>query len=91
MILNKSTQNGVQILKPANAESMSKNRIRTLNVDALSTSHTLLSSAVDFFPGVKKSWGLDFLINEEPVPARRSAGSLSWAGLFNSYYWIDRG
>ena len=34
-------------------------------------------------------FGLGFLINSEPVPGGRSAGSLAWAGMYNSYYWID--
>ena len=25
----------------------------------------------------------------EPGPAGRSAGSLAWAGLFNTYFWLD--
>jgi methyl acetate hydrolase len=34
-------------------------------------------------------WGLSFLINPEPIPSGRSAGSLACAGLANSYCWID--
>ena len=34
-------------------------------------------------------WGLSFLINPTALPTGRSAGSLAWAGLANSYYWID--
>jgi methyl acetate hydrolase len=34
-------------------------------------------------------WGLSFLINPEALPTGRSPGSLAWAGLANSYYWID--
>ena len=34
-------------------------------------------------------WGLGFLINPEAGPNGRSPGSLAWAGIFNSYYWID--
>jgi CubicO group peptidase (beta-lactamase class C family) len=30
------------------------------------------------------------MINMEPGPNGRSAGSLAWAGLLNTYYWIDR-
>ena len=45
------------------------------------------SNDVDFVDGMK--WGLTFLINPEPMPTGRSAGSLAWAGLANSYYWID--
>jgi CubicO group peptidase (beta-lactamase class C family) len=36
-----------------------------------------------------KTWGLTFMINTEPAPTGRAAGSLAWAGLANSYYWID--
>ena len=45
---------------------------------------------VEFFPGVAKSWGLTFMINEADAPTGRPAGSLGWAGLGNLYYWIDR-
>jgi CubicO group peptidase (beta-lactamase class C family) len=34
-------------------------------------------------------WGLSFLINPQALPTGRSAGSLAWAGLANSFYWID--
>ena len=29
------------------------------------------------------------MINLDPVLDGRRAGSLTWAGLFNTYYWID--
>jgi methyl acetate hydrolase len=29
------------------------------------------------------------MINETPAPTGRSAHSLAWAGLANSYFWID--
>ena len=45
---------------------------------------------VELFPGVAKSWGLTFMINEADAPTGRPAGSFGWAGLGNLYYWIDR-
>jgi methyl acetate hydrolase len=30
------------------------------------------------------------LINEEPLPNGCPAGALTWAGAFNSYFWIDK-
>ena len=36
-------------------------------------------------------WGLTFLVNRKPSPQGRSAGGLAWAGLGNTYYWIDHG
>ena len=49
-----------------------------------------LSGALDFFPGLKKSWACSFLRLDEPAPTGRPAGSLSWGGLGNLYFWIDR-
>lgn len=36
-----------------------------------------------------KTWVLSFMINTEEAPSGRSTGSLAWAGLANSYFWID--
>ena len=36
-----------------------------------------------------KKWGLGFMITTEQVPGGRSPGSLAWAGLGNTYFWID--
>jgi CubicO group peptidase (beta-lactamase class C family) len=38
---------------------------------------------------MEKKWGLSFLINTARTPEGRSPGSLAWAGLANTYYWID--
>lgn len=45
---------------------------------------------VEWFPELPKSWAMTFLVNDAPAPTGRAAGSLSWAGLANVYYWIDR-
>ena len=29
------------------------------------------------------------MINMRAIPGGRSAGSLTWGGLLNTYYWID--
>ena len=43
----------------------------------------------ELFPGMPKKWGLGFLINTVPYAGGRSAGSLAWAGIWNTFYWID--
>jgi len=58
-------------------------------VQKLPTSQPAMSQDAEFFPGMPKKWGLTWLINTEDVPGRRSAGSLAWAGLFNTYFWLD--
>ena len=44
---------------------------------------------VDLYPDMVKKWGLSFLINTAKTPEGRSPGSLAWAGLANTYFWID--
>jgi CubicO group peptidase (beta-lactamase class C family) len=59
-------------------------------VGPLRTAIPPLSNDVELFPGMSKKWGLSFLINTQAVPGGRSANSLAWAGLANTYFWIDR-
>ena len=47
------------------------------------------SNDADFFPGMEQKWGLGFLLNTRPGPNGRSAGSMAWGGLCNSYFWLD--
>lgn len=49
-----------------------------------------LSNDAEFFPGLKKDWSYTFMINSEDAPTGRPAGAMGWAGLANSFYWIDR-
>lgn len=49
-----------------------------------------LSNDAEFFPGLKKSWCLTFMVNDEDAPTGRPAGAIGWAGLANTFYWIDR-
>jgi CubicO group peptidase (beta-lactamase class C family) len=89
MILNKGSGNGHQILKPDTVALMSKNAMGLLRVKMLPSQNKVVSQDAEFFPGVPKTWGLSFMINEEQAPTGRSAGSLAWAGLANTFFWID--
>ena len=89
MILGRGTLDGVQLLKPETVDEMSRNHIGNLPAGVLKTANPMNSFDVDLFPGMRCGWGLSFLINSEDVPGRRRAGSLCWAGLRNSYFWID--
>jgi len=89
MILNKGAANSQQVLKPETVELMSQNQMGDNRVCELKTAMPPFSNDAEFFPGMAKTWGLSFMINTEQAPTGRSAGSLAWAGLANSYYWID--
>ena len=89
MILNRGRANGEQLLAPGTVDAMSRNQIGEHRVRALKTVIPPFSNDAEFFPGMPKTWSLGFMINTEEAPTGRSAGSLAWAGLANSYYWID--
>ena len=90
MLLNNGSLDGIQILKPQTIALMCENHIGDLVMTGLPTTRPELTNAFDFFPEVTKKWGLSFMINEQDLEGRRRAGSLSWAGLRNSYFWVDR-
>ncbi|MFN8634640.1 MAG: serine hydrolase domain-containing protein [Chloroflexota bacterium] len=88
-LLNDGSFNGAQILKPETVAEANRNQIGDLNVGLLRTADPGSSLDAEFFPGAPKKWGLAYMINVEDAPTGRSAGSLAWAGLANTYYWLD--
>ena len=90
MILRRGrAADGRQVLHPKTVEQMSTNQIGALGAGKLKTYTPERSSEVDMQPGVTEKWGLGFLINTTPYSGGRSAGSLAWAGIANTFYWID--
>ncbi len=91
MMLNEGkADNGKAVLKPETVATMSKNAMGESRVTLLKTAAPPFSNDAEFFPGLDKQWGLSFMINNEEAPTGRSAGGLAWAGLANTYYWIDQ-
>lgn len=88
-LMNRGELDGNRILAAETVALMFQNHMGDLDVQPLPTMIPRLSNRVDLFPGMVKKWGLSFLINTEAGPAGRSAGSLAWAGLNNTYYWLD--
>jgi CubicO group peptidase (beta-lactamase class C family) len=89
MILNKGRGNGNQVLKPETVALMGQNHIGDLTMGKMTSAVAFATNDVDLYPGMAKKWGLSFLINTAKTPEGRSPGSLAWAGLANTYYWID--
>ena len=89
MMLNGGSLDGRQIVSTDTHQQMVSNAMGDLRVTMLHTAIPPYSNDAEFFPGVEKSWGLTFQINEEPAPTGRPAGGLMWAGLANSFFWID--
>ena len=81
--------NGARILRPATVAMMGENHMGALNVLPMVSYKPAMSNDVELFPGMDKKWALSFRINTQEVPGRRGAGSLTWAGINNTYYWLD--
>jgi CubicO group peptidase (beta-lactamase class C family) len=90
MIMHGGRFNGSQVLRPETVDQMAQNHIGPLEIGVMKSAIPPLSNDVELFPGMSKKWGLSFLINTAPLPTGRAAGSLAWAGLANTYFWIDR-
>ena len=88
-LLNGGTLDGNRILKPETVKTMGQNHIGGLNVRPLKTAIPPYSNDVDLYPEQDKKWGLSFLINTQRTAEGRSPGSLAWAGLANTYFWLD--
>jgi methyl acetate hydrolase len=88
MILRGGELNGVRVLDAGTVAEMSRDSLGGPCVTALTSVHPF-SKDTDFYPGLTMKWGLTFMINTEETAEGRSAGSLAWAGLANTYYWID--
>jgi CubicO group peptidase (beta-lactamase class C family) len=90
MILNRGQLGDVRILKDSTVAEMSKNQIGSVKVRLQPTAEPLRSRPFPLGAG-EDVWGLGFQIAapKSPSPSRRSPGSLSWAGINNTFYWID--
>lgn len=80
---------GRRVLSAAGVAEMGRNQVGALRAGAMGSVMPNFALPFDPFPDQHSGWGLGFVINPEPGPNGRSAGSLAWAGVANSYYWID--
>lgn len=80
---------GAPLLKAGTFELMMGNHVGDLDAGALKSANPLLVRDYDPLPGLTRRHGLAGLINLDPVPGGRAAGSLAWAGIANCYYWAD--
>jgi CubicO group peptidase (beta-lactamase class C family) len=89
MILNGGTLDRAQILSRDSVAEMGRNQIGPVGVRALVSAQPDRSRDLTFIADGRDKWGLGFLISTDGTRERRSAGSLSWGGINNTYFWID--
>ncbi len=89
MVLNQGELDGARVLSPASIAEMSRNQIGAVRAGYMGSAMPDFAPPYDAFPDQHTGWSLGFLVNPEQGPNGRAPGSLHWAGIFNSYYWID--
>jgi methyl acetate hydrolase len=88
-LLNAGALDGVRILSADSVAAMSQNHIGALGVPAIKTAMPAISGDFSFIADGRDKWGLGLLITTDHVSGKRSAGSLSWGGINNTYFWVD--
>jgi methyl acetate hydrolase len=89
MLLGGGALDGRRVLKPETVKLMGENHIGALEVPKVRSDNPQMVLESEMFPGIAKKWGLSFLINMDPWPGGRAAGSLCWAGVHNTFFWVD--
>jgi methyl acetate hydrolase len=90
MMLNKGALGRVRILQEGTVAEMSRNHIGSVKVRLQPTADPLRSKPYPLGAG-EDGWGLGFQLAAPKSPSRtmRRPGSMSWAGINNTFYWID--
>jgi CubicO group peptidase (beta-lactamase class C family) len=88
-ILRGGELDGARILRPETVDLMFTDHLEGAPLPELMKSAIPeLTNDVPSLP-CKQGWGLGLHLVLEDLPGMRRAGTGDWAGLFNSYYWID--
>jgi len=77
-----------QLLKPETVALMGENHTAPVTVRLMNSTNKLLSEDFPLGAGVD-SYALGFQRTQSQIPNMRSPGSLAWAGIFNTEFWID--
>lgn len=89
MLLNGGALDGARILSPASVALMGQSHIGAVNLRSLRSADEAVSGNFTFIGDDCDKFGLGFQITTQGLPGLRAAGSLSWGGLFNTYFWLD--
>ena len=69
---------------------MGTNQIGDLAIRPISSVIPQLATDGAALPGALDKFGLGFALNSKAVETRAAPNTMSWAGIFNTFFWIDR-
>ena len=77
------------IISQKSINLMKTNQIGKLEVESIASVDHGLAASLDHDDSVEKKFGYGFMINNNNTLQGRPKGSISWSGIFNSFFWID--
>jgi CubicO group peptidase (beta-lactamase class C family) len=89
-ILSGGELDGRRILKNSSVAMMARNQIGELTVRPFSILWPQFGRDGSTLPGFLDKFGLGFAVNSKKTQNGRGASTMSWAGIFNTFFWIDR-
>jgi methyl acetate hydrolase len=79
-----------RILTSESIALMGQNQIADLSIRPFSSVMPDLATDGAALAGDLDKFGLGFALNSKPTAAGRGANTMAWAGIFNTFFWIDR-
>jgi len=89
-ILAGGALDGRRILKAETIELMGRNHIGDLSLRPFPSLMPQLATDGAVLPGGLEKFGLGFALNTRAIEHGRGARTLTWAGIFNTFFWVDR-
>jgi CubicO group peptidase (beta-lactamase class C family) len=88
MLLNRGRLGSTRILSERSARAVLEGHTGNVVVQPQQSANLTLSRNFPLGAG-KDKWGLGFQLAADRMPNRRSPGSGTWAGIFNTHFFID--
>jgi CubicO group peptidase (beta-lactamase class C family) len=89
MLLGRGMLGKTRVLQAETVALMGRNQIGNLRVTPLRSLDPQFARDGVPIPGSLDKFGFGFAINTQPVEGGRASGSLAWAGIYNTFFWVD--
>ena len=88
LLLRGGELDGKRILRTDTVEQMFANQIGEIAIRPFESFLPSVSDTFDLGPG--HQWGFGLLLNSRREVGLRHPGSGGWAGVYNTFFWVDR-
>ncbi len=89
LLLNGGYAFGVRLLHEETVAMIARPAVGDVPIRRMASTAPDLAADLDLLPGTGATFGPGGLILTEAAPTGRSAGSMSWAGIANTWFWVD--